>query len=48
MACLGPEELGNYRCDDRVSGASVALALMEGEDVNIYRISLSIVDVNVN
>ena len=48
MTCWGPEELSNYKRDDQASGVSVALAPMEGKDVNIYRIALSIVDVNVN
>ena len=48
MTCWGPEELGNYRRDNRASGVSAALAPMEGEDVNIYRMALSIFDTNVN
>ena len=48
MTYWDPEELSNYRRDDRASGVSTALAPMEGEDVNIYRMVLSIVDANVN
>ena len=45
---MGPEELGNYGRDDWTSGVSAALGPMEGEDVNIYRMALSIFDTNVN
>ena len=48
MTCWDCEELGNYRSDNRGSGVPVALASTEGNKVKIYRITLSIVDINVN